>query len=56
MAVSDLILNIAMFGCFSSAQLRGVVVDYEGGEGAAGRCSGQDTGQDTGKKRAYRLR
>jgi hypothetical protein len=27
MAVSDLILNIAMFECFSSAQLTGVVVD-----------------------------
>jgi len=38
MAVSDIILNIAMFECFSSAQLRGVVVDYEGGGGAAESC------------------
>jgi hypothetical protein len=39
MAVSDLILNIAMFGCFSSAQLTGVVVDRgvtaRGGESEA---------------------
>jgi len=34
MGVSDLILNIAMFGCFSSAQLKGVVVDYEGRGGS----------------------